>query len=379
MRAEFYPRFKSGRQLMIEGYNQNRLLNELVKEGVTVYEAQRVSPRQLRVKITSQSLPKTFAILEKFCYNYTVEKKLGLPAMAAARVTRLGVIAGLIAVIALYALSYGFIWRVKIDGNAKVDTLTITRALNEQGIKTGTSKAAIDCLEVESLLRKLDGIAEASCVKKGTTLHISVMESLDYVPRPSDDNRVILSAYDAEVTRYTVRSGTAAVKVGQRVAKGGVLISGDVLGTEGQVISSVRADGDVYGKVVFSERVAVAKNGLRLKPTGAKKKSTVLRLFGLNIGKPFGGYEYSRAVYSHSRLSPLPIEVTSVVTEELAAESYELTDEQARERAEYEARERLNERLVGQPIDEELIIKDLGGGIISAELYVTVEMNIGAL
>lgn len=379
MRTDFYPSNKSGKQLLIEGYNQSRLLNELAKNGVTLYEVQRLSARQLKVKITSSDLKKTFAILEKLCYNYSVVKLLGLKTAVLSRLTRLGLIVSLAAAIALYALSYGFIWRIEIDGNSKIDTVAIRNSLARQNVSAGVSKKNIDVKQLESQLRKMDGIAEASCEMRGTTLKISVMENLDYVPRPQGETADIVSLYDAEVTRYTVRSGTAKVKVGQRVAKGATLISGEILGTEGQVISQVRADGEVYGKVVFKESVTVAKSGITLTATGKVKNTTVLSLWGWNIGKPYDGFELSRSVAVSHKTALLPVTVTSIRTEEMTALSYELSDEQVREQAEAMLRNRLNEQLLAQPLQEELIFKDMGGGIVQAHLYVTLELKIGEL
>lgn len=379
MRSDFYPTARAGKLLKIEGYNQNRLLNECMKQGVTLYETERVSACELRVKVAARDLKKTFAILEKLCYTYSVVKSLGAVHALLSRTVRLGLLASLAMLIALYALSYGFIWRIEITGNAKVDTLTIVNSLTEQSIKVGASKKKVDEKSVESALRRLDGIAEASCVKRGTTLKISVMEDLDYVPRPSGNNAEILSQYDAEITRYTVRSGTAKVKVGQRVAKGSVLISGEIIGTEGQVISTVRAGGEVFGKVVFKESVTVAKSGVRTTATGKRKRSTVLRLWGLRIGKPFDGFALSRTTATASKLTLLPVSATSYVTEELTAEPYELSDEEAAAQAEAILRERLREQLTQEPTEEKLFFKELGGGVIQAELYVAVEMKIGEL
>lgn len=376
MRASNYPSFAGGAQLLINGLNQNRLLGELAKNGCRVYDVKRIKYDSMSLKVKKRALSVCLSTAEKLGFQATVERSLGFLAALKGLLPRLGLPIALIVMTVCYSIASGFIWQVRIEGNERVDSYSISETLKDIGVFAGAKKKAVALSRAESALRGMDGISEATLEISGNVLKVSVLESLEY-ESGEGGAAVILSDCDAEVTRIVLKSGTALVKVGQRVFAGEPLISGELIGTEGQVISEGKARGEVYGKVVMSESVTVALSGKRQEFTGRKKRSTVLSVFGWKIGKRKDGFESAQVSETTHRLSPFPIAVTSITARETVTAEYEMTEEQAIEQAKEIARERLREKLSAEADEETVQTYDLGGGMICVKLYMTVQVLIG--
>ncbi len=377
MKKDFSPRFQSCAAVKIEGFNQNRLLAKFTESGEKAWRIKRESARIMRLKVRLSSLKTLQSLAEKYGFIVTVESRSGALYRLLSLLPRLGLVLTLAALTAVYGVLYGFVWRVEISGNDRVDKYVIAEALALSGGKAGARKDAADFRAMESALRKIDGIAEATVYLKGTTLKAEVVESLVF-DKPPEPVREITSKYDAEVTRIVVRSGTALVKTGERVFKGEPLISGDVIGSDGNIISSGAADGEVYGKIVLKESVGISLSQEQMSPTGRKKKCTTLSLFGLTIGKINHGFEYADTVSKTYKLALIPIRVTSVTASETVRQVRELTKEEAQAEGERIVRERMSHRLTESGGEEKLVTRQIGS-VLYVELYKTVETVIGEI
>ncbi len=122
--------------------------------------------------------------------------------------------------------------------------------------------------------------------------------------------------------------------------------------------------------------MTVALNGVRTTETGRQKKSTILGIFGLKIGKRSDGFELAEIREETKTLAPIPIRVTTLYAKELAREEYSLDRSQAVEEAKSVARARLAERLVGAGGEETVIVRDISDGVICVEMYITSEILI---
>ncbi|MCI8612170.1 MAG: sporulation protein YqfD [Clostridia bacterium] len=370
-------RFENRVTVRIEGLNQNRLLAEIMKSSLAVTDIEKQNPRTVRMTVAKKDLRTLTEKAENLGFTVAAERYTGFAAMLKSMVPRLAAVITLVACIALYAFSQTLVWRVEISGNSKVDSVVIERLLAQNGAKSGAKKSTLDARMLESVLRGHEGIAEASIHVKGTALKVFVAESLEPDDGANATRKYITADYDAEITRITVRSGTALVKVGQRVLKGTPLISGDIIGTGGDVVKEGNADGEVYGKVVIKESIAVMLRGERAVRSGRIKRSTVLSIFGLKIGKRSDKFEIADTEQAVACLAPLPIKVTTVTAYELVKQPYEITKDEAEAQAESIVRARMAERFTGEILGEKLILKNPLDGVVTAELYITAEILLG--
>ena len=153
----------------------------------------------------------------------------------------------------IYVLSL-FIWQIDIDGNSKYTDALILQALAQMNVRTGCRKSEIDLPGIEEELRIMyNEITWVSASITGTKLQIELREGDLKIADPSKEAPSNLVAKeDAVITNLVVRRGTAAVRYGDEVRKGDVLIEGKVyIYNEDETLKKVdylTADGDIFGE-----------------------------------------------------------------------------------------------------------------------------------
>ena len=179
----------------------------------------------------------------------------------------------------IYILSL-FVWQIDIDGNRKYTDALILQALAQMDVKTGCRKSEIDLPEIEEELRIMyNEITLVSASIAGTKLQIELREGDLKISESSGggqtgnvkrvENREnnpktqngesetdlpanLVADEDAIITNLVVRRGTVAVRYGDEVKKGDVLIEGKVyIYNEDETLKKVdylTAEGDVFGK-----------------------------------------------------------------------------------------------------------------------------------
>ena len=179
----------------------------------------------------------------------------------------------------IYILSL-FVWRIDIDGNRKYTDALILQALAKMDVKTGCRKSEIDLPEIEEELRIMyNEITWVSASIAGTKLQIELregdlkisgssgggqtgnvkrVENRENNPKTQNGESEtdlpanLVADEDAIITNLVVRRGTVAVRYGDEVKKGDVLIEGKVyIYNEDETLKKVdylTAEGDVFGK-----------------------------------------------------------------------------------------------------------------------------------
>lgn len=179
----------------------------------------------------------------------------------------------------IYILSL-FVWQIDIDGNRKYTDALILQALAQMDVKTGCRKSEIDLPKIEEELRIMyNEITWVSASITGTKLQIELREGDLKISGSSGGGKTgnvkrvenrennpktqngesetdlpanLVADEDAIITNLVVRRGTAAVRYGDEVKKGDVLIEGKVyIYNEDETLKKVdylTAEGDVFGK-----------------------------------------------------------------------------------------------------------------------------------
>lgn len=197
-----------------------------------------------RFSVPSRDAAKVVAICASLCYNYKIIKEKGVVLAFLRASVRAGVVLGLTAVVAAFALRPMLVTGVEFSGD---DLPAVREAVSESGIKTWAFLPAFDADELERALLSLDGVAFASVTKRGTRVYVDVRAERDgehFVDVPTGE---VKAAKTASVTRVVLRSGTAEVSYGDVVRPGDVLIGAYVLSGEERV--PCPADGEVFGLV----------------------------------------------------------------------------------------------------------------------------------
>lgn len=179
----------------------------------------------------------------------------------------------------IYILSL-FVWQIDIDGNSKYTDALILQALSQMNVRTGCRKSEIDLPKIEEELRIMyNEITWVSASITGTKLQIELREgdlkisgssgggktgNVKRVENRENNSKTqngesetdlpanLVADEDAIITNLVVRRGTVAVRYGDEVKKGDVLIEGKVyIYNEDETLKKVdylTAEGDVFGK-----------------------------------------------------------------------------------------------------------------------------------
>lgn len=254
-----------------------------------------------------------------------------------------GMVIGVVLSLLLYALLGGVVWEVRVISDADVDEDVIRTELAAAGLHEG---AWVDALDpdriVTDLLAEDDGIAFATVHLRGVVAEVEliVKDAHDGELAPSDPCNLV-AARDAVVTDLTVYCGEAAVRVGETVAAGDLLVSGvltDIGGTRLLPASAV-----VMGRVTDTLEIEIPLVTERQIVTASRLSSLSLTVFGhpWTIGAESGAdHTRERRLYLFDRLR-LPILLRSGYR--VKAETSTLVRDPAE--AEAIAREELKRRL----------------------------------
>ena len=223
--------------------------------------------------------------LRKTKTKVVVRKKLGLPFLLFRYRKRKLFFAGLLGCFAALFLATRFIWAFEISGNRQFTDEMFLRFLEEQNVSYGMS---IDDLDIDAFEKKLreeyDYITWASAKIEGTKLHVTIKENevgtgTETVQTESGDLRATVSG---NVVSMVTRAGVPAVKNGDYVNEGDVVISGIVpIMNDDETMRTyheVRADGDVTIESVLAYRDELALAYEKKVYTGNSDRALVLGL-----------------------------------------------------------------------------------------------------
>lgn len=307
-------------EIDVEGLNQIRLLNTLRGEGINVRKARFISQSRMSITLRGKDLKKGVAILERLCYNYTINSVVG--GMGKKLLRRLPlIIAVTLSVIAIFCSNL-FVWGIEIEGADGAMRMEILDTIDSCGVGAFSPKSRVDEGEIARALREIDGVSSASVTLCGNVLTVSVLTSDEPLP-PNIGGNSLKSDFDCVITRIVVESGTATVSVGDTVKRGDVLITGELFSTsDGSPIGETAVRGSAYGEVTFGYSFPVASSEI-LKRTGNRTERTALSIFGLTIGSDEPPYPLYEKETTRDKLSPLPIEVMHTVYYELSVTEYD--------------------------------------------------------
>ena len=259
-----------------------------------------------------------------------------------------GLVLGLLFSLLLYLWVGGTVWEVRILSQTDIDEDRVLAYLAESGLKEGTPIWRIDPDRVVSDYLLLDEeVAFATLHLNGVVAEVELIaleEKKDIENTAPPCNIVADKA--ALITDMTVYSGIPAVRVGQTVGKGDLLVSGVTTDVGGTRILSAQAD--VIGQVqeTLTYEVSKTREVYQVRARGAVGVS--LSAFGLNLsfGRQEGDLVSTRQMYLFG-LVRLPVRYTVYRRVEEVATTCTWSDAEAQRVAEAALEEQLR-ALVGE-------------------------------
>ncbi len=212
-----------------------------------------------------------------------IKKKCGLPFILRPYFKRKGIFAGIALSIILGILLTNMLWTFDVTGNEKYTREQILSIVEKQGIYPGAFKNSIDLKKVRTAISaETDFVSNISININGCHTTINVTEAkgstqiLDTV-KPCN----LVSGIDGEVLKIEAESGVPAVKPGNAVRQGDLLISGVAEKTDGTPYF-LHARGSAVIRSNVKQDVTVPLTIDVQKITDIKKQHGVT-LFTLNI------------------------------------------------------------------------------------------------
>lgn len=158
-----------------------------------------------------------------------------------------------------------FVWEIKFQGQCTYTKETLLKTVHSLDVHRGMKRSRLVCDDIEKSIREIyPDISWVSAEEKGSRLVISIKEAEKRMEREKGGRPChLVAAFDGVVKRISVNRGIAAVKAGQRVKKGQVLISGilPITGDDDTVVEKVPvvAKGEVqlYVEQEISEEIPV--------------------------------------------------------------------------------------------------------------------------
>lgn len=358
----------------VTGFNQTKMLKRLTDEGIKVTNIEKIANNRMKLRLEKKDSEKTFAIFSDMCYNYSVVEYDGVFAYLKSAVKRVGIIVGTLACMACSFVLSGYVMRVEIGDLERIGKLELLSYLKEENIGVGSKISSLDRDEIRRVINAYEGVAESSVELNGTTLKINVIER-DVSGEAPEKKQVILSRYDATVTRVVCSGGTAKAQIGRIVKRGDVLIEGALYDQAGEKLKDVPAEGIVYGKIVKNSTRLVSLDAYEYARTGKQKRVTSLNVFGLEIGKLRSPFETFESETHESELSAfLPVKVKQVTYYETSALSLDRSLEELVKSLEDEALRSFLDS--AKELSATSHVTDLGENVYKIDTYVEAEIII---
>lgn len=292
-------------KIAFEGLNINRLLGYLTKQNIPVFSVRREG-KQCVIEVPYRRSKQTIAILRERCYNILDIEYIGL-SKGAKFVQKHFVLPIVCAITALaLTISSQFCFVIRVNGD--FESSCVTAALSNVGVKVGVNLHTLNLKSVQNALANELNADYVSVVRRGSVLYVDAAAKKEISP-PIDLSvkRNLVATCSGTVKSLVCELGTPAVKVGDIVNEGDVLIEGcrtfndgtscDVYAL-GRVVLTVSSDG--FAPFDGTKEVFVE--------TGETFCSVGVVLFGKEYSRkcPFENYNLSAESTS---LFPLNIEI----------------------------------------------------------------------
>ncbi len=296
-------------QIFVHGKNGVRALG--AAQSICAVSNVAVCEDGVMFEAPSKLLPKIVALLDNLCYDYKIIENKGLSPALFRAATRVGAMIGAAIFAVALAIYPNLVTRVSVVGEApgSLDgalNARVQQILCSHGIERGKFVPHMDSDAISKELLALDGVAYAGVERHGTHVNVYIKRELGGETLWEINGSRVTATRLATVTRVIVEGGTAAVKYGDVVKEGDLLIDGYVLYGDDKV--PVEAKGRVYGTTLIKSEIFFPDTALE-KSYGEVKRKTKLGFFGKTPKAPSSPFEcYELRTSRHKLGFLLPIE-----------------------------------------------------------------------
>ena len=256
------------RTLHIEGIGIDTLLSRLQQEGFTLRQIRQVSRNAIEADCDYDCFDTVQSLIAERGFSAHELPPHGITQHFFFIKQRCTLFFAALLLLSLIIFSLQFIWHIEITG-AGVYLGEVRSYLREASIAPGTRRSEMDLdIVCKELTWRLPQVAWVRARHQGLTLRIEITQG---TPSPVIENQGgnghLIAAQDGVIQSIAVYAGTAAVKVGDTVRAGDVLIYGhERAGNE--TLVPVRARGSVIARTFVTASAAASADGFTVERTG---------------------------------------------------------------------------------------------------------------
>ena len=325
-------------RISIEGYYIERFINICRNNKIAIWNLKRDKNVKLELNVGIKELKRVAKIAKKTKCKMRITKKKGLPFLFNRYKKRKLFFAFLIAIIIILAISSNFIWNIQIVEEDKDTMENLYQDVIDSGLTIGTMKSKINTKDIINKVRlKRDDIAWMGIELKGTNAIVKVVKATAKPDIIDDEDYCnIVSDKQGIITKISAQNGTIAVKVGDTVNVGTILINGWM---EGKYtgIRYVHAKGEIQAKVWHTKSKKIPYNSTERTETGKIENKYKIKInnFEINLSKRLSKFEIYDTIVMENKFKIfsdfyLPISLIKTTNKEVKEEQKKYEIEEAK-------------------------------------------------
>lgn len=252
-------------KITIKALNQERVLNSLSKK-MDIFDLQRQhNTTQFYIERKNRKMAKN--ILSQCNVQVISIQRLGVLEWLRTKLKNYGMLIAIALILILYPLQYSFVWNVAIFGGEKGLNQQVECCVKNKA--KGLLKWQINTKEIETSLRnEFDEISSVSVAIVGQSLIVSINQS-EVPDEMKECFDPIVSECDAKIEMASLVQGTLAVKQGDIVRKGQVLVWPFIIDSQGQK-RQCQPKAEIIATVWFEGKAVCYDSEIITKRTGNK-------------------------------------------------------------------------------------------------------------
>jgi len=381
-------------ELEITGAFPERLLNLCADRGIRFWRVRWLDSTSFSFRVAQRDRKRLAELVERAMCQAEEKRLFGSASAIRILSARWGFLVGLaLCVLAVSVLSQ-FLLVVEVEGNETVPTAVILSELQRFGVYPGAWGPSVDTKEIcNEMMLAMPELAYLTVRVSGVRAAVGVEEK---VPSPhileEDVPADIVAAADGIIEDIHPFAGRALFADGDIVAKGEVLIAGEMRLREPQIGDvdrgwlSVRADGEVFARTWRTLEETLPLQTAVKRYTGEEKKQYTLRILWSGVeffqNSSISWERYDKitnteflTLFGHT----LPLGVTTVTLREYVLEEQPLDTEDASVRLELILRQRLEQIMQaneGTVLRTDVVCR-VDGGLLTVTLLAECREQIG--
>ncbi|GFI47073.1 hypothetical protein IMSAGC019_02395 [Lachnospiraceae bacterium] len=290
--------------IKVYGFSPERFMNLCSNHKIFLWDVENHG-EYYTMKISLKGFYQLRAISRKTGTRVAITKRYGLPFLSTRMWRRRIFMLGLLGSLFFWVWMSGYIWAVEIDGNYYVTTDVFQDFLEDNGIRVGMKKKAVEIEDLEKAIRnQFDIVTWTSAQIDGTRLLIQVKENdlITIEERNSEaaegEGMDLVAQKEGEIVSIVTRSGVPKVTAGVIVNKGDILVEGciPILNEDGTVkrYEYCHADADIMLRCVYTMEDKLKEKYEQKRYTGNTRKCPFIMFGTKKVKLPTFGSEYGQ-------------------------------------------------------------------------------------